>query len=88
MSAAEEHERDMERVVKACQDLGEHFDAVEIFVTKHTNPTESDVQKTFTAHRGTGNWCSRYGQVREWVIYEEERIRCAGRAAESDEKGI
>lgn len=80
MTPEEEHNQDVARVVSACALLGEHFDAVQIFVSKH------EKERTFTAHRGTGNWLLRFGQVQEWTIYEEERIRMCARKNEPNDE--
>lgn len=59
---------------KAIHDLGEHFEAVQIFVSTH-QPAE--VGGTVHACVGVGNWYARYGQIREWVIRTEEETKCA-----------
>ena len=56
--------------------LSEHFDAVQIFVANH-NPAELD--GTASINYGIGNWYTRYGQVREWVIMQEEQARIKAR---------
>lgn len=54
--------------------LSEHFDTVQIYVTRQ----EGEKDQTRGINRGAGNWFARFGQVREWVVYEEERMReCA-----------
>jgi hypothetical protein len=63
---------DMELVKKACQTLMEHFDSVQIFVTRH-EPYESE--GTVNISYGDGNWFTRYGQVKEWTIKTEERTK-------------
>lgn len=66
---------DKERVQRKVTELLEHFDTVQIFVTRHM-PAEMD--GTVMCNRGGGSWNARYGQIREWLIYEEQRIReCA-----------
>ncbi len=66
---------DYARVEKAVESLGEHFDSVQIFVTLH-EPTKGG---TIAICNGSGNWHARYGQVRGWVIREDEGFRAAGR---------
>jgi hypothetical protein len=63
---------DLERLKAAAESLGEHFDTVQIFATRHEAG-----EKNGTVHLkwGTGNWFARYGQVREWVLVEEESAR-------------
>jgi len=61
-----------------CNELAEHFECVHIFV----NRNEGDIDKTRSVNRGAGNWHARYGQIREWLIYEDERIRQCARPTE------
>lgn len=42
--------------------LGEHFDTVQIFVTKYVKNKE-----TFNIYNGTGNYFARYGQIEQWI---------------------
>jgi hypothetical protein len=64
-------EPDLDRVKKACSELGEHFDTVQIFVTRH-EPSEGG---TVNVQWGEGNWFARYGQVKSWTISEDEAFR-------------
>lgn len=50
-----EREQDMARVQKALDLLSEHFDTVQIFVTRHEDGG------TRAANLGSGNWYARYG---------------------------
>lgn len=59
---------DLERVQKAAQALGEHFDTVQIFVTRHESFSSDG---THHIARGLGNWFGRYGQVRDWILRVE-----------------
>lgn len=55
--------------------LGEHFDTVHIFASRHI---PGDENGTAIFNRGSGNWCARVGHIKEFIIYEDERIRqCA-----------
>ena len=65
----DEREQDLGRIKKCCADLGEYFDAVEIFATRH----EED--GTVNVNWGSGNWFARYGQIRAWIVKEEEADR-------------
>ncbi len=77
MSSLDQQRReDMERVIRHVDQLCEHFDTVHIFATRHM-PAEHD--GTIIINQGSGNWSARYGQVREWIIMEEERMRVPGR---------
>jgi hypothetical protein len=61
--------------------LAEHFDTCQVFVTRHA----SDEAGTHTFQLGGGNWCARFGQVREWVVKEEARFALDARAAGADD---
>jgi len=63
---------DNELLRSAIDKLGEHFDSVQIFVTKHLG-TESG--GTHSKAVGVGNWYARYGQVVEWLIREKINIK-------------
>ena len=65
-------EQHLSPLKKAIHDLGEHFESVHIFVSTH-QPAE--VGGTVHASAGVGNWYSRYGQIREWIIRTEEETR-------------
>lgn len=64
-------ESDMAAVDEAITKLGEHFDSVMIFVSRYDG---GDVGSVNVA-KGLGNWYARYGQVREWLVKEEEVAR-------------
>lgn len=61
----------MQRLQKHVDDLGEHFDTVQIFVTRY--PSESG--GTVHARLGSGNYYARIGQVKEWIITEDAIAR-------------
>ena len=63
---------DMERVQKALDTLAEHFDSVHIFCTRHEG---GQLGATVKMSMGVGNWFARYGQIREWLLIEEESSR-------------
>lgn len=63
-------DQDMERVQNAINQLSEHFDAVQIFASRHEAEIEDG---TISLNLGSGNWFARYGQVRNWIIKQEER---------------
>lgn len=56
-------ERDLRMVKAHCAQLAEHFETVEIFVTRHTG----DEDGTIAANWGAGNWYARFGQIQTWV---------------------
>lgn len=72
----EEREQDVKLLDDCCAKLSEHYDTVQIFFTRNEG---SRLDGTVTCNRGSGNWCARYGQIREWLVYEDERIREAAR---------
>ena len=71
-----EREAAVKMLDEHCHRLMEHFDSVQIFVTRNE---EARMDGTFLVNRGAGNWLCRYGQIREWLIFEEEKIRQAAR---------
>lgn len=74
---------DDQRVLEAARALGEHFDTVHVFATRH-DPAEKD--GTVVCDEGVGNWYARQGQIEEWVEFQKEQIRIAARKqAESEE---
>jgi hypothetical protein len=69
MNEADRQKQDDEsRLTKAIQTLSEHFDTVQLFVTRH-EPGALD--GTVSACRGTGNWYARIGYVKEWIIQHD-----------------
>lgn len=67
-----DRETDMKMVEKAVNELGDHFDSVQIFVSRYDSGQEDG---TVNINIGVGNWYARYGQVMEWCIKQEERTR-------------
>lgn len=60
--------------------LAEHFEAVQIFASHHIIDAEDPHDgETLRIDYGTGNYLARYGQVREWIIGEDEINRSAAR---------
>jgi hypothetical protein len=63
-----------EQVLKeAIHILGEHFTTVQVFVTK-TQDGGTQIKSS-----GEGDFCSRYGFVKEWVFIQEEKFRIKAR---------
>jgi hypothetical protein len=56
----------------AVQNLGEHYDSVQIFCTRHESGENGG---TLAVKKGTGNIYARYGQVREWLIQQDEGVK-------------
>jgi hypothetical protein len=60
--------------------LREHFDSVQIFASRwNPDGKESD---TFSYSMGQGNYNARYGQVRGWILKQEEQYRVEARKGE------
>lgn len=57
---------------KHCASIGEHFDTVQIFVTRFDAE-----QGTCNASYGSGNWFARRGQIQDWLVKENEQT-CVG----------
>lgn len=66
-------DKDIEMVQRCLTSLGEHFDTVQIFVTRH----EAGVTDggTVAISMGCGNNFAREGQVRNWLIKNETIAR-------------
>lgn len=65
---------DMDRIKAAREALSEHFDTVQIFVTRQTDKSEED-EGTVNATWGYGNWFARKGQIDTWSLKQDERSR-------------
>lgn len=62
----------MAMLQKHVQELGEHFDTVHIFITRH-EPGEA--RGTINASWASGNFFTRYGQIKHWLIKKEEETK-------------
>ncbi len=62
-------DEDRERLKKSLHELSEHFDSVQILCTRYKG---GDDGGTVNISMGEGNWFARYGQMKEWLIREEE----------------
>lgn len=69
MNSEPTREQQSQIVQRAVDALREHFDTVQIFVTK----VEGD--NTLNCENGAGDWFARYGMVRQWQIVTEQRIK-------------
>lgn len=63
---------DLDLVEKHVKQLGEFFDSVQIFTTRHE---QGEKDGTINIALGCGNWFSRYGQVRDYLVKQDERTR-------------
>jgi hypothetical protein len=64
----EDRDRDLEVVKVAVARLMEHFDTVHIFATRHE---KVKLDGTVNVQTGEGNWFTRYGQVRHWMLAQD-----------------
>lgn len=59
------------KLKEAVKMLSEYFDSVQIFASNSTG----NLNGTKHSQDGYGNFFMRYGQVKHWVIGEEEKTR-------------
>lgn len=73
-----QREQDLKMVRQHLDQLGEHFDAVQIFCTRY-NPNKvegcDEDGSTTRVNIGTGNWFTRYGHVMYWLELVKEEAR-------------
>lgn len=69
---------DLKRVQEAVNLLGEHFETIQIFVTKDSDDNDGTVR----INLGKGNWYARYGQVCYWLEMQKQEAR--NEASEDD----
>lgn len=74
---------DMALLERAANQLGEHFDTVQIFVTRHSPVEEGG---TINADWGTGNWFARYGQIHDWLLRKDEQARLKARRDDQEDE--
>jgi len=67
---------DMKRVQATVDALGEHFDTVKVFVSRHM---PAELGGTIRMEGQSGNNYAIYGQTKEFVLKMEERIRMDAR---------
>lgn len=72
-------EADLEMLQKHVEQLGEHFDSVQIFCTRHEPP-----DGTVNVSYGSGNWFARFGHVSDWLTKSSERTKEYVRREEDD----
>jgi hypothetical protein len=70
------------RVQSFVDQLGEHVDSVRVFITF---PTHDGHPNTAGFNSGIGNFYAQYGQVREWMLTQDERVRENVRREEGDD---
>lgn len=79
-----EEQREVDLLKNATLNLGEHFETVQIFVTRHQSETEDDTG-TVNLNYGIGNWFVRIGFVKDWVIRQDEWTRCYARNKDKED---
>lgn len=68
----EQRDKKLELIKNQCRVLLESFDTVQIFCSKFEGkPDDNTSHYTY----GNGNWFARYGQIKEWTIYEEGKFK-------------
>lgn len=72
MSAEEELDPDMALIARHVDQLQGHFDTVQVLCTRHRTVTHGGT-KYWT--NGSGNYLARYGQAKEWVLREEQKMK-------------
>lgn len=72
---SEELHPDVQRLKKACEDLSEHFDTIQIFATRVADEVDEEKGGTVNCNWGSGNWFARYGHIRYWMIKQDEQAR-------------
>lgn len=61
-------DEDLELIQKALDTLGEYFDAVQIFATRH----EESEGGTIRVSKGVGNYYARYGHIALWMQKQKD----------------
>ena len=84
MTASAEDNADMEMISDVLARLGEHFDSVQIFASRQE--VDGGDQSVVNIYSGCGNWFARYGQVKNWLITENERTKTRVRNEIFDEE--
>lgn len=72
---SEEDKAESAKVTEAAKMLGEHFDAVVILCSRHDG-----AKGTRTVCKGSGNWHTQQGLVREWLTSCDEEMRISARS--------
>lgn len=72
---SDESDIELQRVKDACEVLAEHFDSVHIFTTRLKDDEAPGDRGTVHITWGSGNWFTRYGQIKSWLIKQDEQSR-------------
>lgn len=76
MTRHEQNKRDQKKIRDAVDALMPFFDSVQVVATR-LDPANG---ATESYHVGDGNWYTRFGSVKEWIVKEEARIQTAAAA--------
>jgi hypothetical protein len=72
-ATTDEDERLRALVRRHVGQLAEHFESVQVFATVHRREGARMVSNALDL--GSGCWYTRYGQIREWLLMNDERAR-------------
>lgn len=75
MISDEQRDKKLQLIKNQAAILEPSFDSVHIFATKYDPESGDTSQFNF----GTGNWFSRYGQVRYFIVFEEAKTAKQGK---------
>jgi hypothetical protein len=64
---------------KPCAAIGEHFETVQIFVTRF-DPELGTSNASF----GSGNWFARRGRIQDWLVKKNEQTCVDVRKSEEE----
>jgi hypothetical protein len=80
---AESDRVELARVDAVVASLSPYYETVQIFVSRHMTVEDVSIGRemsdTRTINRGVGNWFARFGQVRAWLIQQDECERIEAR---------
>jgi len=60
------------KIKQLIKDLEDHVDSIRVFVTK-TSDSNADTTSCYTL--GKGNFYTQYGQIKEWITFNENKFR-------------
>ena len=67
-------QRSYKQIAKIVGELAEGYDTVQIFLTKHTDKG-SNSEDTESIYYGVGNKFAIYGQIRTWMLIEDQKLK-------------
>lgn len=76
----DEKQQIQDLVKRHAAQLGEHFDSVQIFVTRHRGEDTT----TAAYEYGAGNFLARFGQVVEWLSIQDQYQREEAKRRDAD----